>query len=212
MASIMAARFFALLVWAAVAASLAYWGLRWLAPPVAVPAHASAVGMDSGIRGDVARLLSGATKVQAGPQTDPSLQATMGARIKVLGVVAPRDAGHQGVALLSLDGQPPKAVRIGGAVEGDWVLQGITQRVARIGPADGAPGVELGLPQLPMPATGALPPATGVSTRPSTLPPGGNVARPAAAELANAMPGNAIEDPSPAASMASGRLASPEGR
>jgi len=27
----MASRFFALLTWAAVAASLAYWGLRWLA-------------------------------------------------------------------------------------------------------------------------------------------------------------------------------------
>ena len=35
----MSSRLSALVIWAAVAASLAYWGLRWLAQPIAVPAN-----------------------------------------------------------------------------------------------------------------------------------------------------------------------------
>ena len=49
---IMASRLFALLVWAAVAASLAFWGLRWIARPAGVPYNASSVTLDGGAHGD----------------------------------------------------------------------------------------------------------------------------------------------------------------
>ena len=52
----MSSRLSALLIWAAVAASLAYWGLRWLAPPMAVPDNAVSVAAarTKGIVSDVA--------------------------------------------------------------------------------------------------------------------------------------------------------------
>ena len=59
---IMASRIFALIIWAAVAASLAYWGLRWLAPPTGVPATAMQVSLEGGVSGDMRRLLLGPPK------------------------------------------------------------------------------------------------------------------------------------------------------
>lgn len=160
----MASRLSALLIWAAVAASLAYWGLRWLAPPTGVPHNAAAVTLDGGVRGDLRRLLAGPAKADASAnQADPSLASALAARLKLLGVVAPQPGGSQGVALLSIDGKPPRAVRVGGTVDGDMVLQSLTQRGASIGPVDGPVAVSLDLPPLPPPATGALPPPTGVT-------------------------------------------------
>lgn len=160
----MASRLFALLIWAAVAASLAYWGLRWLAPPTGVPHNAAAVTLDGGMKGDLRRLLTGPVKADANAnQADPSLASALAARLKLLGVVAPQPGGSQGVALLSIDGKPPRAVRVGGSVDGDMILQSLTQRGASIGPMDGPAAVSLDLPPLPPPATGALPPPTGVT-------------------------------------------------
>lgn len=160
----MASRIFALIIWAAVAASLAYWGLRWLARPTSVPANATSVSLESGVQGDPHRLLTGPVKASA-PVQDPSAGMALAGRLKLIGVVAPRnenDAG--GVALLSIDGKPPKAVRVGGVIDGDMVLKALTQRGASIGPADGPVMATLDLPLLPPPATGALPPISGVST------------------------------------------------
>ena len=56
---IMASRLFALIAWAAVAASLAFWGLRWIARPTGVPSNASSVALDGGAHGDTHRLLAG---------------------------------------------------------------------------------------------------------------------------------------------------------
>jgi general secretion pathway protein C len=161
---IMASRIFALLIWAAVAASLAYWGLRWLARPTGVPPNATPVSLDSGARGDLHRLLAGPAKAASGPAQDPTESSALAARLKLLGVVAPREGGHEGVALLSVDGKPPRAVRIGGVVDGQMLLQALTQRSASIGPADGPAVVTLDLPLLPAAATGSLPPISGVST------------------------------------------------
>lgn len=165
MCPIMASRFAALLIWAAVAASLAYWGLRWLAPATGVPHNAAAVTLDSGSRGDIRRLLAGPAQATDAPG-DPSLASALAGRLQLLGVVAPQPGGSQGVALLAIDGKPPRAVRVGGSVDGDLILQSLTQRGAQIGPLDGPAAVSLDLPGLPPPATGALPPPTGVTQEP----------------------------------------------
>lgn len=159
----MSSRLSALVIWAAVAASLAYWGLRWLAQPIAVPANALSVSMDSGSKGDFRRLLSG--PVAASPQAvDAATQSALAGRIQLQGAFASGDAsGFGGVALLSVDGQPARAVRVGQSVEGAMVLQRVDASGAQIGPPDGPAALTLALPSLPAPATGTLPPPTGVS-------------------------------------------------
>lgn len=161
----MASRIAALLIWAAVAASLAYWGLRWLAPPVGVPRNASPVTLETGVRGDIQRLLTGPVRTE-GPQANPSAASALASRIKVIGVMAPAPGQSAGVALLSVDGKPPKAIRVGGLVDGEMVLQDLSQRSARIGPQDGSNFLTIDLPGLPPPATGTLPPPSGVTQTP----------------------------------------------
>jgi general secretion pathway protein C len=122
--------------------------------------------MDSGTQGDLRRLLTGPVKASA-PQVDTSAASALASRMKLLGVVAPRQENDRaGVALISIDGKPPKAIRVGGVIEGDTVLQSLTQRGASIGPAGGPATATLDLPLLPPPATGSLPPPEGVSTTP----------------------------------------------
>lgn len=163
----MASRILALLIWAAVAASLAYWGLKWLAQATPVPPNATVAGLDNAARGDLRKLLTGPAAVEPN-QPDPSAASVLAGRIKLLGVVAPRHEGDRsGLALLSVDGKPPRAVHVGTTVDGDMVLLAVNQRGADIGPAAGPAAVKLDLPLLPMAATGSLPPPTGVSTETS---------------------------------------------
>lgn len=175
---IMASRIFALIIWAAVAASLAYWGLRWLARPTGVPANATPVSLDGGAQGDLHRLLAGPVKASA-PTADPSAASALASRLKLIGVIAPRTEGDgTGVALLSIDGKPPRAVKVGGVIDGDMVLQSLNQRGASVGTADGATSTTLDLPLLPAASTGALPPVSGFSTNEgagSPPPPGGMI-------------------------------------
>jgi general secretion pathway protein C len=147
-----------------VAASLAFWGLRWVARPVAVPNNTSSVTLDGVSQGDIRRLLAGPEPSVAGaPVVDASAASALSARLKLLGVVAPRTGTDQGVALLSIDGKPPRAIRVGGMVDGDLVVLAIGQRGAQIGPQQGPALLSLDLPPLPAASTGALPEATGVS-------------------------------------------------
>jgi general secretion pathway protein C len=158
----MASRIFALIIWAAVAASLAYWGLRWLARPTAVPAIATQVSMEGGAHGDLRRLLVGPPKASEDARKDTSAIAALMSRLKLLGVVAPQGENDPGgVALLSLDGKPAKAVRRGDVIEGETMLLSLTQRSAGFGPQGGPVAGTLDIPQLPPPATGSMPPATG---------------------------------------------------
>lgn len=162
----MSSRLFALLIWAAVAASLAYWGLRWFAQPASVPPQATPVAMDGGAKGDFRRLLSGPAA------SDASTASPLAGRIKLLGAVAPRlEDGHTGVALLSIDAKPARAVRVGGIVDGNLVLQSLNPRSAQIGPADGPTALTLDLPTLPAAATGTLPAASGVTPTPPAATP-----------------------------------------
>lgn len=189
----MASRIFALIIWAAVAASLAYWGLRWLARPTGVPANATPVSLDGGAQGDLHRLLAGPIKASA-PTADPSAASALASRLKLIGVVAPRVEGDgSGVALLSIDGKPPRAVKVGGVIEGELVLKSLSQRGAAIGTIDGPATTTLDLPLLPAPPTGALPPVSGFSTTGAPGAPGAPPPQP------NGMVG------------ASGSLGSPEG-
>lgn len=157
----MAARWSAWLVWAALAGSLVFWGLRLFAHPAGVPAQARTVGAEQAVRGDVLRMLGGADPVAA-----PAAAAAPPAasRFRLIGAIVP------GWAMLAVDGQPPRLVRAGGRVDGDWVLQSVGARQVAIGPVGGAAVVTLDLPQLPPPATGTLPAATSGAAPGAGLP------------------------------------------
>jgi general secretion pathway protein C len=163
----MPARLSAFIVWALVAASAVFWGLRLFVQAPAAPAHTLAVGTDGATaRVDLTRLL-GAPPVEA---TATPQQPAMASRFQLLGVMAPRKPGEQGLALISVDGKMPRAFRVGSAIDSDLVLQQVSLRTASIGPARGAAAVVLELPPLPPPATGSLPPAAFVPPVSGTVP------------------------------------------
>ncbi|MEY2874797.1 MAG: hypothetical protein RLZZ373_2168 [Pseudomonadota bacterium] len=143
-------------MWAALAGSLVFWGLRLFARPGAVPPQVQTVAIDQAVRGDVLRLLGAVAP--AGETAAPPPAAA--ARFKLVGAVASTGAGPSW-AVLSVDDKPARVVRVGGAVDGQWVLQGVTARGVSLGPAGAAAQLVLDLPQLPPPATGTLPGAAG---------------------------------------------------
>jgi general secretion pathway protein C len=161
----MAARWTAWLVWAALAGSLVFWGLRLFARPGAVPAQVQTVAIDQAVRGDVLRLLGAVAPV--GDTAPPPPAAA--ARFKLVGAVASTGAGPSW-AVLSVDDQPARVVRLGASVDGQWVLQGVTSKGVILGPAGAAAQLTLDLPQLPPPATGI---PQGAAVAGGARPPGG---------------------------------------
>ena len=164
----MMARLSALVIWAAVAASAVFWGLRLFVSAPALPAGTAVVESAQAARGDVVRLL-GASPVQA---AEPVQAPPQSSRFQLSGVMAPRQPGSQGVALIAIDGKPPRAFRVGARVDGDMVLQAVSLRTATLGAAGAGPGFKMEIPPLPPAATGSLPPINmndGLAVPPAIL-------------------------------------------
>jgi general secretion pathway protein C len=125
------------------------------------------VKLGGALQGDFRRLFVANQPDNAAPTVNPGAASQLLARVRVLGAVAPLPGRTDGVALLSIDGKPPRAIRIGQVIDGEMVLLGLNQRQAEIGPAGGPVMASIELPRLPPPATGTLPPASGVTTSPS---------------------------------------------
>ena len=154
----MLARLCAFVIWALVAATAVFWGLRLLVRAPAAPAYAVAVGESAATRGDLTRLLGAAPVIAPTAAAAPAASS----RFRLLGIVAPKYAssqlpGPQGVALIAVDGKMPKAYTVGSRLDGDLVLQSVSLRTVSISSAPGVPGITLELPLLPAAATGALP-------------------------------------------------------
>jgi len=146
----MAARWAAFGVWLLVAGSALFWGLRLFAAGPAVPPGVPVAGASALPMSDLSRVLGAELRPVAEESAAPPPEAS---RYKLVGVVAPRGAGP-GVALIAIDGQPPRAYRVGARVDGATVLRSVQWRAARLGTA-GVPGeITLELPVLPPPATG----------------------------------------------------------
>lgn len=156
----MLARLFSFVVWALVAATAVFWGLRLLSRSPVTPSNAVVASEAATTRGDLTRLL-GAVAAPAAAQAAPP---EAGARFRLLGIMAPRSgtprASGSGVALIAVDGKLPRAYTVGAAVDGDWVLQSVSLRTADIGPQSGVAALRLELPVLPAAATGTLQPVT----------------------------------------------------
>ena len=154
----MLARLSAFVIWALIAATVVFWGLRFAVRAPAVPPHAVASADAAVAGGDLTRLL-GAPPVT--PQAVAESPETS-SRFRLLGIVAPKQvragASPAGVALIAVDGKPPRAYAVGARVDDDLVLQSVSLRTASIGPVAGPQSVVLEIPRLPAAATGALPP------------------------------------------------------
>jgi general secretion pathway protein C len=158
-------RLFAFVVWALVAGSVMFWGLRLLVNSQAVPAHAVSVGDSTAAAGDVTRLL-GTTPKEAAAVAVAAPVSELSARFKLTGVMSPKSTSHstsgQGVALISVDGKPPRAFGVGSRIDGDLRLQAVSLRTASIGIGPGKAPVVLEMPPLVPPNTGSLPSSAGI--------------------------------------------------
>ncbi|GLS92925.1 hypothetical protein [Piscinibacter gummiphilus] len=151
----MLARLSAFVVWALVAGAIVFWGLRLFVSPTPAPANAVAVVDVAAAGGDLSRLF-GVTQV-AVPDAPPP-EST---RFRLLGVLAARDSGNPGapgVALVSVDGKPPRPYRAGARVEDRLFLKAVSLRTASFGPDQGPVSFTLEVPRMPEPATGTLTP------------------------------------------------------
>lgn len=165
----MFARMSAFACWAVVAASLMYWGLRLFAAPATAPDYTVAV--DQATRGDLARVFgTSAAPAPAVAVAAPPAPAAP-SRFKLVGVAAPRDAGaNSGLALISIDGKPARAVRVGRPVDEGWVLQSVSRQSARLSATAGAETMDLDIPPLALASRG-VPGAVPSSASPGTPPP-----------------------------------------
>ena len=204
----MLSRLSAFVIWALVAGTVVFWGLRLAVRAPAAPAYAVAVGDPGAVRADLSRVLGNTPTVTAAAAPPPEASS----RFKLIGIMAPKGATapeqhNPGVALIAVDGKPPRAFGVGARLDGDLVLQSVSMRTASIGPAQGAPYVQLELPPLPAAATGTLPqmstggpmaPSTNgmpVPQRPVSLP---QAVPPASLNVAPGMPGAPTIAPPPA--------------
>lgn len=183
----MTSRLMTLLIWAAVAASAVYWGLRLFVRPTALPAQAVVALAPAPAGGDLGRLLG--TPPPAPVAETPVLPAD--SRFRLLGVVAPRAGQASGLALISVDGKPARTLAQGRELEPGLRLLSVSHRQVELGAARGAPALTLSLPALPEAARGrpgevgqGLPPV-GVQA----IPPTGMLPVPGVPMPAQIMPG-----------------------
>jgi general secretion pathway protein C len=158
----MSARWITLFVWAAVAATLLFWGFKLWVKTTPVPPQAQMADNTAVARGDLTRLLGvDAPPPVATAEPEPAPDA----RFTLVGVVSPRArvAAREGLALIAVDGKPPKAFRVGALVDGNNVLQTVSARGVTLGPRQGAASIALNLTPPPAAATGTLPPAPDFS-------------------------------------------------
>ncbi len=155
----MLARFSAFVIWALVAATAVFWGLRLFVRAPLAPSYAIAVGDAAAVRGDLTRLLGTAPVVPVVASATPEASS----RFRLLGIVAPKNAAAEtvGVALIAVDGKMPKAYAVGARLDGELVLQSVSLRSASITSGQGTPMITLELPRPAAAATGTLNPSMG---------------------------------------------------
>jgi general secretion pathway protein C len=153
----MTARLSAFVIWALVAATAVFWGLRLLVRAPSAPAYVVPVGDVSAVRGDLTRLLGAAPVATA--TAIPAADAN--SRFRLFGIMAPKvssgEVSGHGVALIAVDGKMPKAYAVGARLDGDLMLQSVSLRTVSIGAGQGAPAITLELPPPAAAATGKLP-------------------------------------------------------
>lgn len=162
----MISRAAAFVIWALVAAIAVFWLLRLTAQGPSAPHAALVTSQNLPVRAELSRVL-GSTPVIAAPQVAPP---ELSSRFVLSGVMAPKTVGASGLALIAVDGNPPRPYSLGAHLDENFVLLAVTLRSASIGPVGGAPLLTLELPLLPPPTVGSLAPVSlGAPTQPVEL-------------------------------------------
>ena len=151
----MSSRWTGFFVWALVAASTAFWGIKIFAATRPVPPGAQAPQAVAA-NGPMERLF-GAVVV---PTVAPPQQHPESERFQLVGVIAPPGVTQGGFALIALDGQPARTWRVGATVDGNTALLAVSKRGAEFGPPGGPTAFTLQLPEPAAAETGTLAPAT----------------------------------------------------
>lgn len=120
------------LLWALVAGSAVFWGLKMSARSATLPTAPVATRAPAAANPVAVAKLLGAT-----PATAAAAPAapTLASRLTLVGVVA--STSHHGAALISIDGKPAKPFRVGAPIEEGVVLQSVQDRSAVLA---GSPG------------------------------------------------------------------------
>ena len=175
----MSSRWTGFFIWALVAASAAFWGIKVFASPRPVPVNAQAPQGGGVSNGPMDRLF-GAVVVPtvAAPVTPPE-----SSRYQLVGVIAPPNGTAQGgFAVIAVDGQPAHAWHVGATIDGNTSLLSVSKRGAEFGPPGGPTSFSLQLPEPANAETGTLAPA---------------VSQPDPAQLQQAAPQNAAHGVQP---------------
>lgn len=130
-------------LWCAAALSTGYWVLQFPSSPLALGAPVTATAEDSSA--------PSSTRLHRalGAATVATVDAPETGRLQLLGVIA--GTSGQGSALIAVDGQAPKAYRVGQAVGQGLVLQNLTPKGAQLGAT--VDGPRLQVLQLPVDKT-----------------------------------------------------------
>lgn len=140
-------RLLSFVIWAVVAGSAVFWLTRLLSRSDPAPSHTVTANAGTSVASaDLSRLLGSTRTASAEAAPEPAVDA----RFKLIGVVAPKSKQpDSGLALIAVDGKPPRPVVLGGVVDGPLVLLTVNHRRAELGPAGGEATVRLELPAVP---------------------------------------------------------------
>jgi general secretion pathway protein C len=151
----MSSRWTGFFIWALVAASTAFWGIKIFAATRPVPPGAQAPQAVAA-NGPMERLF-GAVVV---PTTPAAPSHPESERFTLVGVIAPPGGNADGgFALVQTDGQPARTWRVGATLDGNTSLLAVSKRGAEFGPRGGPTAFTLQLPEPAAAETGALAPA-----------------------------------------------------
>ena len=167
----MQARWWSFGIWALVAGTALFWGLRLFVKAPQAPTQTVVAIPDVGARRDLTRIF-GPDPVAAVQAAEPEPVAD--ARFQLIGVVSPRGSAAavgQGLALIAVDGKPAKAYRVGAVVDGQTVLQSVRARSAALGPRGGAVQVALDIAPPTAAATGSFADTAAPANLPNAVTP-----------------------------------------
>lgn len=140
-----------LAVWAAFGCSLAYWVLQW--PRLEVTREGAASDLtvasdDPAFTAPAPAAMARALGATGG--ADRTVTPLLSTRLSLQGVV--RAGTREGAALISVDGKPARAVRVGAEVEPGLYLLALEPRRASLGPEpNGQESLALELPRPKLP-------------------------------------------------------------
>jgi hypothetical protein len=151
----MSSRWTGFFIWALVAASTAFWGIKIFAATRPVPPGAQAPQAVAA-NGPMERLF-GAVLVQSAGAAPSHPESE---RFQLVGVIAsPNGTAQDGFALVSIDSQPARSFHVGATLDGNTALLSVSKRGAEFGPSGGPTAFALQLPEPAAAETGTLAPA-----------------------------------------------------